>query len=361
MGRKKPKKRKKEEEEEDLSDSGESSSPCDEPKDDKDKYKPFQVPDYVRYYPVDGGKLDYIVYFESSDTGKALGDRDMMALANCLKRFNKGIKQLRRINKYKIGVVFERPGLANAALSNKTFLDSYKLKATIPATATEVTGVIQHVPLDLSNEQIYSNISCSKNIVSVRRFMKRTINNNTVEFQPLKTVSITFSCPSLPDSVDLNSWRFEVRPYIAPVKQCLRCLRYGHIAKFCKNAEKCSICSGSHNFKSCTVDAADASCCHCKGNHIAISPDCPVKKEKINQNKMKLDKKTFAETLEKSFPPLISKSPSDQLALLLNSEHIMNIIVGSVTKLLTQNKTNELSINSQNIKTILLETLSKSN
>lgn len=328
---------------------------------DQDKYKPFLIPDYSRSYPEDGGNFEYIVFMESSDPNTPIGDRDMMSLAQNLKRYNKGIKQLQRINKYKIGVIFERPGLANQALTNKKFLDTHKLKASIPAAASETTGVIQNVPQHMSNEHIYNNLSSSKNIVCIRRFMKRVSVNNTFEFQPTKTVSITFSCPVLPESVDLHSWRFEVRPYIPPVKQCLRCLRYGHIAKFCKNSERCSICGKDHSFKNCTIPTKDAACCHCNGNHIAISSSCPIKQQKIaeNRNQVTARSHTYAEQLQKSFPSITKNppNPSDQLISLLNSEQILSSIVETFVKLMSTQKTNEKPVCTQSIKQTLLETL----
>ncbi|XP_049884510.1 uncharacterized protein LOC126379738 [Pectinophora gossypiella] len=326
----------------------------------KDKYEVFKIPDYVRYYPEDGGNFEYVVFMESTKPEQPLGARDMMSLANSLKRYNKGVKQLQRINKFKIGVIFERPGLANAALTNKKFLDSHSLKASIPASSSEVTGVITHVPTDLSNEQIYSALTSTKNIVTIRRFMRR-VKNDFGEFnlEPTKTVSITFSCPNLPESVDLNSWRFELRPYIPPVKQCLKCLRYGHIAKFCKNAERCSICGESHNFKVCTKLPKDASCCHCKGNHIAISSQCPVKKEQIELNKQKVETRSYASIInQKSFPPL-KQHPTDLLASLLNSDQILNMVVESVVKLVAMHKNSEASICSQSIKDTLLDTIKR--
>lgn len=326
-----------------------------------DKYKTFQIPNYHRLYPENGGNFEYIVFMESTENNKPLGDRDMMFFSNNLKRYNKGVKQLVRMNKYKVGVIFDSASMANAALANKKFLEWNKLKASIPAAATETTGVIQHVPTDLSNEQIYTALTSTKNIISIRRIMRRVKDDdNTFTLQATKTVCITFSCPSLPDSVDLNSWRFEVTPYVPPVKQCLRCLRYGHLAKFCKNSEKCSICAGSHNYKSCTVAPTSASCYHCKGNHIAISSECPVKQEKIKQCKEKVNKKSFADVVnEKSFPPLgiKNKNPTELFVSLLDSDHFLKLLVDSVVKLISMSKTNETSICTKNIKEFLIENI----
>lgn len=332
-----------------------------EDKIEADKYKDFRIPNYVRFYPEQGGNFEYVVFIESTKNDQPIGNRDIMSLANCLKRYNKGIKQLQRINKHKIGVVFERPGLANAALQNKKFLEAYSLAASIPAAASEVTGVITHVPVDLSNEQIYSALTTTKNIISIRRFMRRTkMDSGILKLEPTKTVSITFSCPVLPESVDLNSWRFELRPYVPPVKQCLKCLRYGHIAKYCKNSERCSICGESHNFKFCLKSPEEAICCHCRGNHVAVSAQCPVKKEKILSNKEKTQRKAYSAVLNdnKSFPPL-NQNPIEMLASLLNSDQILNTVVESVVKLITMNKNNEAVISTQSIKDTLLDTIKR--
>lgn len=362
-GKKRKKKQKEDAAEEGEGEGSETSLSETESMDEHENmYKPFFIADYTRIYAEDSRQFEYIVFFESSDANKPIGDRDMMALANIMKRFNKGVKQLQRINKYKIGAIFERPGLANQALTNKKFLDHNKLKASIPAAATETTGVIQHVPTHLSNEQIYNNLTSTKNIISIRRFMRKTKSEDgSIHLQPTKTVSITFSCPILPESVDLNSWLFEVRQYIPPVKQCLRCLRYGHIAKYCKNSERCSICGGSHCYKDCITDTKDAMCVHCNGNHIAISSSCPVKQAKINENKNKVtaNTKTYAEMLEKSYPSLSKTklNPFEQFKVLLNSDQVLTLIVESFAKIMANQKTNQKPICTESIKETLIETL----
>lgn len=320
----------------------------------KNKYETFRVLNYTRTYPENGGNFDYIVFFESTDAEKPLGDRDLMNMSSTMKRFNKGVKQLIRMNKYKIGVIFERASFANAALINSKYLDIYKMKASIPAGSTEVTGVITHVPINLSNQAIYDAISNNKNVVQIRRFMRRTKTMDEFQITPTQTVSITFSCPVLPDSIDLNSWRFTVRPYIPPIKQCLRCLRYGHIGKFCKNAERCSVCGENHNFRTCTVAITNATCVHCQGQHIAISRDCPVKIRKMKENTDLFQKRSYnAVVNDKSCPHL---SQTDQFMSLLNSDKVLDILLNSIVKLISLNKSNQKEINSKSIKDILTET-----
>lgn len=147
----------------------------------------------------------------------------MMTFVNNLKRCIKGIKQYKTINKYKIDVILERPGLGYAAFKYE-LLNANKLKASIPAAAIEFTSLIY-----TCTKQIYSVLTSTKKIIGIRRFMRKS---NEGQLEPTRTVSITLSYPTVPNSVDLNSWRFEVRPCTPLVKQCLKCLRYNHIAKF---------------------------------------------------------------------------------------------------------------------------------
>lgn len=330
---------------------------------DENKYKPFKIDNYTRQYPEDGGNFEYIVIYESLVEGKPIGDRDLMSLGAVLKRHNKGIKRFKRINRFKIGAIFERPGLANMALNNTKSQAELHVKCTIPASLTEITGVIRGVPSYMSNYNIYNGISSSKDVVSVRRLMRRGRDEDLNPILiPTQTVAITFSCPSLPDSVDINSWFFEVSPYIPPVSQCLRCLRFGHIGKFCKNAQKCSICGDNHHYKQCDKALKDAICIHCKGNHISISSECPKKKEEIEKNNLKYKKRSYADVFNsKNFPELPVK-PENHVQNLLKSDVVLNLIISTILKLYSQKSSPDQSspLTSETIKSVLLETFNSS-
>ncbi|KAL4720191.1 hypothetical protein ACJJTC_013656 [Scirpophaga incertulas] len=177
---------------------------------DCNKYKPYMVTDYNRRYPEDSASgYEYVVFINSNDDQKPIGTRDMLSLSGCFQRFVKGIKYLKKVNKFKIGVVFDKPNLANAFLDNTSFLKDQDITASIPASSTELTGVITSVPVDMSNKSIFKALSLNtKKIISVRRIMKRIRTNDTVSLQPTQTVAITFaSSTSLPDFVFLKMWR----------------------------------------------------------------------------------------------------------------------------------------------------------
>ena len=62
--------------------------------------------------------------------------------------------------------------------------------------------------------------------------------------------------------------------------QCFICLKYGHIAKYCKTKQQvCARCGDNHRIEQCTVASDAVKCCNCKGNHIATSNDCSLYRE----------------------------------------------------------------------------------
>lgn len=333
---------------------------------EEDKYSPYRVTDYCRRYPEDSVAGHEFVVFVESCNENLMGTRDMMHLSNCFTRFVKGIKYLKKVNKYKVGVVFNSPNLANAFLDNNTFLREQNIKASIPAGTTELTGVINGVPTDMSNKKIFKALSSSKKIICVRRLMKKAKVDEKFQLVPTQSVAITFSASvSLPDYVYIKMWRLPVLPYIPPVKQCFKCLRFGHLAKFCHNSQRCSICTGSHSFKECEVPSERATCVHCKGNHLSVSGQCPIKKQKILENKTKYSTTSFTDIMnnkEKNFPSLKKPENSQELInLILSNEKALSLITESLIKVLTLNKTNNTSISSQIITDTIKETLQYKN
>ncbi|KAL4719805.1 hypothetical protein ACJJTC_009965 [Scirpophaga incertulas] len=211
MGRHKTGKKRKKNEDTDKDDLDgqlpESTSSESEEEGEENSFVPYYVTDYTRLYQEDSISSEFVVFVESADSQKPIGSRDLLSISTCLRRYNKGVKYLRSLNKYKIGVYFEKSALANAFLNNKTFLLENNFKATIPASSTEVTGVIRNVPIKYSNKKIYTMISSFKKIISIRRFFRKVITDTGFSRQPTQTIAITFAANQLPDYVDLDGWR----------------------------------------------------------------------------------------------------------------------------------------------------------
>lgn len=69
------------------------------------------------------------------------------------------------------------------------------------------------------------------------------------------------------------------------ISRCFKCLRFGHISKFCKSEDTiCSYCAEKgHNGKNCPNKAKKPVCCNCKAatrtfEHEAIDKSCPAYK-----------------------------------------------------------------------------------
>jgi hypothetical protein len=60
------------------------------------------------------------------------------------------------------------------------------------------------------------------------------------------------------------------------VRQCSRCLKFGHLAKFCRATEDtCAKCAGPHSAISCDVLPSEFKCKNCNQGHSAASRACP--------------------------------------------------------------------------------------
>lgn len=323
-----------------------------------DGYKVFQKPLYKRLFP-ENHSGDCVVYVESTDEEK-IGNKNPIILTNLFIENVKGIIGVHRINAHKVGVTFKYPAPANNFLKMDSFLGRYKLKAFIPAYMTEVIGVIRHIPLTMSNEEIYKNITCDADVVSIKRFMKKVDGNLT----PLGTVAVTFAATTLPQYVYIKLFRYQVHKYFPPLMQCYRCLRFNHSAKNCRAEQMCSSCAGRHSYKECDVE--EIMCVNCSGAHLAVSKDCPVKQKKLEEKKIKQQKMSYANVVSlpqisdsTSFPALTPKPRQKTLQDLnakqiVDNDLIINALVKSVVAL--ANSKNE-PITNKRIKEILLSNL----
>jgi hypothetical protein len=60
----------------------------------------------------------------------------------------------------------------------------------------------------------------------------------------------------------------------ARITQCIRCNKYGHVARVCKNQAACGRCAGTHLTNDCEKNQEVKKCALCQGNHHAWAKTC---------------------------------------------------------------------------------------
>ena len=152
----------------------------------------------------------------------------------------------------------------------------------IPEKAHKVVAIGVHQTI--SEDDIKAELA--KNNVIINKVQRLKYNG-----QPTRKVVIQFENEqdmkiALYSGIYFGRIRIRCENYrTAPqVTQCYKCQGFNHIAKDCKNAQKCLRCAGAHKSIECpdkNKDSLKLKCSNCNGEHVASSKECPKFKEQI--------------------------------------------------------------------------------
>ena len=142
--------------------------------------------------------------------------------------------------------------------------------------------VILGVPEDIELDDIKRESGC----LSAYRISKK-IKGAVV----LTTaVVLTFIRGKAPDRVKLAYLSFRTKPFVAEPLRCYKCCGFGHRAKDCRNAVKCSLCAKEHDWKECPDRDKERKertriCASCGGgNHFTGDRKCPHFRTSVKLN-----------------------------------------------------------------------------
>lgn len=169
-------------------------------------------------------------------------------------------------------------------------------------------GLIRGMELDISDEDLKSNLSSSAEIISVKRLNKRCSDDPEGNgWTPSETIRLGFKGPSLPPYVYIYSLRIPVERFVFPVTQCANCWKFGHLKISCPSKQPvCPKCSQKHH--NCT--ATSFTCVNCSGDHMALDKACPIfKKEKKIRDIMSQFNCTYRKALTMYVPPSPVQAP----------------------------------------------------
>ncbi|CAF3855832.1 unnamed protein product [Rotaria sp. Silwood1] len=229
---------------------------------------------------------------------------------------------------------------------------------------TEKVVFVKNVDIEISESRITEALKdVGLDAVDVVRL------TNKVKNMPTTTIKITFIDPQnrntfVHTGIQVDSTHFVAEPATQNTKpvQCYICLKYNHVAKYCKTKQQiCARCGDNHQMGQCTAAPDLLKCCNCKGNHLATSNDCSkfIEQEKRLQNMANQYTTSYKATTIPSlkdlqeFPSLPSIAHRQQEHLhsdILNK--VVNILSSKMEKIIEETTSRLIKSFQQRIKTI---------
>lgn len=217
---------------------------------------------------------------------------------------------------------------------------------------TEQVAFVKRVDIEIPEERISEALKhAGLDVTNVTRLSNREGNT------PTRTIKITFSDVTNRNTfvftglqVDWMHFTAEAATQNTKPVQCFICLKYNHVAKYCKTKQQvCARCGENHRVDQCTAANDVLKCSNCKGKHSATSHDCTQYREleKRMQNQIKQystnsKPAAFVPALcsASDFPalPNITQQQQDQIQKNI-VEEILNVLSKKMEKIIEETTT----------------------
>ncbi|GFW77651.1 uncharacterized protein TNCV_133421 [Trichonephila clavipes] len=139
-------------------------------------------------------------------------------------------------------------------------------------TLNSCRGVIFELDLLTTPEAEILEGFSNQGVIQVRRI---TIKKETTVI-PTKHLILTFSSPTLPQTIKAGYLNCKIRPYIPNHLRCFKCQRFGHSQTSCRDQLTCSRCaSAGYVSTDCILEPKFINCSQA---HSADSKFCPKRR-----------------------------------------------------------------------------------
>jgi len=205
---------------------------------------------------------------------------------------------------------------------------------------TEKVAFVKRVDLEIPENRIIEALKdVGLDATDVIRLTNKDRN------MPTTTIKITFNDPQnrntfLHTGLQVDSMHFTAEPASQNVKpvQCFLCLKYNHVAKYCKIKQQiCSRCGENHRFDQCTAASDLLKCSNCMGKHLATSNECPQYKEQEKRMLNLVNQYSATSKATTTIPALnnVNEFPSLPNIFQQQHDHIQNEMLDRIVNALT--------------------------
>lgn len=123
---------------------------------------------------------------------------------------------------------------------------------------------------DLRSELLRDDILSGKEIDIIKIFKGKTDNENAI----IALDRESFEQLRVRKRILLDMFRVRIEPYY-DIRHCYKCQEFGHISINCKLEQKCAICTGKHETRSCTEAVPRCFRCGDDAHHRSDWSGCP--------------------------------------------------------------------------------------
>ena len=152
----------------------------------------------------------------------------------------------------------------------------------VPEKTHKVVAIGVHQTIsedDIKTELAKNNVKINK--VQRLRFNGQPTRKVVIQFENEQDMKIALYSGIYFGRIRIRCESYRTTPQVT---QCYKCQGFNHIAKDCKNAQKCVRCAGSHKSTECpdkNKDSLKLKCSNCNGEHVASSKECPKFRDQI--------------------------------------------------------------------------------